>query len=244
MSEELHICVDSNEAASRREIINYLKFNGFKVEIRPLDVCDFVVSDRVGIERKDCSDFLGSMKDGRLFSQAKDMAEIYERPILILEGQMNKALKRSLMRPSSIYGALSSLALDYGVNVIPTEDPDSTAVLLHRLAYREQAKEERIIQLRSINRNLSMDQQQIYLLSGLPQIGTTLAMELLNKYETPYKVIEEFAKAQIHTSKSGKTKRLLGSLAEVRGVGPVIVETAQKILNQSYPILCEFNKEE
>lgn len=117
----LHICVDSNEASKQKAIITHLKFNGFNVEIRPLDVCDFVVSDRVGVERKDASDFLGSMKDGRLFNQARDMAEIYEKPVIILEGSMKKALKRSRMRPSSIYGAMSSIALDYGVNIIPTD---------------------------------------------------------------------------------------------------------------------------
>jgi len=89
------------------------------------------------VERKDVSDFLGSMKDGRLFSQAKDMAGLYGRPILILEGQMSRALRRSAMKPSSVYGALSSVALDYGVTIIPTETPEHTGVLLHRLAYRE-----------------------------------------------------------------------------------------------------------
>jgi Fanconi anemia group M protein len=148
------------------------------------------------------------------------------------------------MRTSSIYGALSSIALDYGLNIIPTENSETTAILLHRLAYREQAKEDRIIQLRSINRHLPVHEQQIYLLSGLPQIGTTLAMELLNKFETPYRVIDEFARAQIHTSKSGKTKKLLGSLSEVRGVGPVIVENAQQLLNKSYPLLCDYKKED
>jgi Fanconi anemia group M protein len=242
MSKQLHICIDSNEAASRIDIVNYFKYNGFRVEIKPLDVCDFVVSDRVGIERKNCTDFLGSIKDGRLFSQVKDMTEVYEKPILILEGQMNKVLKRSAIRPSSVYGALSSLALDYGLTVLPTQNPEITAILLHRLAYREQAKEERTIQLRSINRNLPLHEQQIYLLSGLPQIGTTLAMELLNTFETPQRVIEEFIKAQVHTSTSGKTKRLLGNLAEIKGVGPVIVENAQQILSKSYPMLCGAKK--
>ena len=97
MSEQLHICVDSNEASKRKDIITYFKFNGFDVEIKPLDVCDYVVSDRVGVERKDASDFIGSMKDGRVFSQAKGMAEIYEKPVIILEGAMKKALKRSRM---------------------------------------------------------------------------------------------------------------------------------------------------
>lgn len=239
MSDQLHICIDSNEASKRRDIINYMKFNGFDVEIRKLDVCDYVVSDRVGIERKDVSDFIGSMKDGRVFKQARDMAEIYERPIIILEGQMSKAFKRSAMRPSSVYGALSSLALDYGINIIPTDTPESTAILLHRLAYREQAKEDRTIQIRSINRQLPLHQQQIYLLSGLPQIGNTLAQELLNKFDSPLLVIQEFADAEVKTSKSGKTKRLLGALSEVKGVGPKIVEKAQELLKRSYPELCD-----
>lgn len=238
MSDQLHICIDSNEASKRRDIINYMKFNGFDVEIRKLDVCDYVVSDRVGVERKDVSDFIGSMKDGRVFKQARDMAEIYEHPIIILEGQMSKAFKRSAMRPSSVYGALSSLALDYGINIIPTDTPESTAILLHRLAYREQAKEDRTIQIRSINRQLPLHQQQIYLLSGLPQIGNTLAQELLNKFDSPLLVIQEFADAEVKTSKSGKTKRLLGALSEVKGVGPKIVEKAQELLKRSYPELC------
>ena len=238
----LHICIDSNEASKQHSIITYLKFNGFNVDVKPLDVCDYVVSDRVGVERKDASDFLGSMKDGRLFSQAQAMAEVYEKPVIILEGQMKKALKRSRMRPSSIYGAMSSLALEYGVSIIPTDDPESTAVLLHRLCYREQAKEERTIQLRSINRSLPLHQQQVFLLSGLPQIGTTLAEDLLNTFETPYEVLVRFAEAEVHTSPSGKTKRLLGPLAEVRGVGPTIVESAQHLLHESYPSLCGVEK--
>jgi Fanconi anemia group M protein len=243
MVEQLHICVDSNEASSRRDIVTYLKFNGFDVDIRRLDVCDYVVSDRVGVERKDVSDFLGSMKDGRLFSQAKDMASVYERPILILEGQMSRALKRSAMKPSSVYGALSSVALDYGITVIPTETPEHTGVLLHRLAYREQAKEDRVIQLRSVDRSMPLHQQQLYLLAGLPQIGTTLAQDLLSHFETPLRVLEEFAQAEVKVSSSGKTRRLTGPLTEVKGIGPIIVESAQRLLKESYSSLCMRDEE-
>ena len=242
MSKQLHICIDSNEASNRRDIVNYLRLSGFTVDIQKLDVCDFVVSDRVGIERKDTSDFLGSMKDGRLFKQAQSMSEVYEKPILILEGQMSRALKRSRMKPASIYGALSSLALDYGLSIIPTENPDTTAILLHRLAYREQVKEERPVQLRSVNRNMPPHQQQLFLLSGLPQIGTSLAEELLHNFDTPYEVIREFVEAEIKTSKTGKTKKLLGPLTEVKGVGPTIVEHAQYLLKGSYSHYCSLEE--
>jgi len=239
MAEPLHICVDSNEASSRRDIVNHLRLAGFDVEVRRLDVCDYVVSDRCGVERKDVSDFLGSMKDGRLFSQAQGMAEAYEKPVLVLEGAMSRAFKRSRMRPASVYGALASLSLDYGLSVIPTMDPDSTAILLHRLAYREQAKEERPLQLRSVPRAMPPHMQQLFLLSGLPQIGPTLAEELLRHMETPYRVIQELSTAEVRTSASGKTKRIGGPLREIKGVGPVIVEGAQRLLNTPYSELCD-----
>jgi len=239
MADPLHICIDSNEASARREIVSYLSLAGFDVEVRRLDVCDYVVSDRCGVERKDVSDFLGSMKDGRLFSQAQGMAEAYEKPVLVLEGQMSRAFKRSRMRPASVYGALASLALDYGLSVIPTVDPDSTAILLHRLAYREQAKEERPLQLRSVPREMPPHMQQLFLLSGLPQIGVTLAEELLRQMETPLRVIQELSTAEVRTSPSGKTKRLGGPLREIKGVGPVIVESAQRLLNTPYSELCD-----
>ena len=54
MAETLHICVDSNEASGRRDIVNHLRLYGLDVEIRKLDICDYVVSDRCGVERVLC----------------------------------------------------------------------------------------------------------------------------------------------------------------------------------------------
>jgi len=211
--------------------------------VQKLTVCDYVVSDRVGIERKDVSDFIGSLKDGRLFSQAKAMVEAYERPVIILEGQISRALKRSAMKPAAVYGALSSIALDYGISVIPTEDTDTTAVLLQRLAYREQAKDNRAIQLRNVDRSLPLNKQQLFLLSGFQQIGTTSAEDLLKKFDTPLQVIEALANAEVHISPSGKTKKLMGPIAKVGGIGPTIVEYAKTLLMSSYRQACEDNPE-
>ena len=211
------------------------------VDVQKLTVCDYVVSDRVGVERKEVGDFLGSVKDGRLFSQAKAMAEAYERPVLILEGQMSRALKRSAMKPAAVYGALSSLALDYGLCVLPTEDTDTTAILLQRLAYREQAKDNRVVQLRSVDRSLPLNKQQLFLLTGFHQIGVSSAEDLLERFDTPLRVIEELASAEVHVSASGKTKKLTGPLTEVGGIGPTIVEYAQTLLKSSYRQACSEN---
>lgn len=215
--------------------------SGVQVDVQKLPVCDYVVSDRVGIERKNVNDFLGSVKDGRLFNQVRAMVDIYERPVLILEGQVSKALRRSAMKPAAVYGALSSIALDYGVSIIPTEDTDGTAVLLKRLAYREQVEDNRIIQLRAVDRSLPLNKQQLFLLSGFPQIGIASAEDLLEKFDTPLNVIEELASAEIHVSPSGKTKKLMGPLTEVKGIGPTIVEYAQTLLRSSYNQACHEN---
>ncbi len=143
------------------------------------------------------------------------------------------------MNVNSIYGALASVSLDYGLSIIPTQDLNSTAVLIHRLAYREQAQENRPLQIRSMRRDMAPHEQQIFLLSGLPNIGPILAEELLLQLDTPYSVFEEIAKADIAKSKSGKTMRLNKPLREVKGVGPIIVEKAQRLLTGSFRENCE-----
>lgn len=239
MIEKIKVCVDSNEASAGRTIVDQLSLAGCEIEVRNLPICDYVVSDRCGIERKSARDFFSSIKDGRLFIQAKEIANTYEKPILVLEGDINQESQRSLMNVNSIYGALASVSLDYGLSIIPTQDLNSTAVLIHRLAYREQTQENRPLQIRSMRRDMAPHEQQIFLLSGLPNIGPILAEELLLQLDTPYSVFEEIAKADIAKSKSGKTMRLNKPLREVKGVGPIIVEKAQRLLTGSFRENCE-----
>ena len=57
-----------------------------EIEKKQLPVGDFILSDRVCVERKTVSDFLQSLIDGRLFEQVKNMIENFEAPIIIVEG--------------------------------------------------------------------------------------------------------------------------------------------------------------
>jgi Fanconi anemia group M protein len=234
VSEPLRVVVDSLEASAHMEVVNYLRLAGCEVEVRRLPICDFIVSERCGVERKDVEDFLGSLKDGRLFSQAKEMASAYEKPILVLEGHLPRAMRHSGVKPSSVYGAMASLALDFGLSIIPTNDLESTSMLIHRLAHREQVEERRPIQLRKVKRSIPLWEQQIFLISGIPKVGRTLAEGLLKRFGTPLRVFEEFERAEVETSKSGKTRRITGPLSEVKGIGPSIVEGAKRLLTTPY----------
>jgi len=230
----LEVCIDSNEAVMAGKIVNYLKLSGCIVRAINLPNCDYLVSDRCGIERKEVKDFAVSLKDGRLFEQAKRLSESYEKPLLILQGHLPTISKFTKISPNSLWGALSSLALDFGIAVIPTPDEHSTAQLINRLAHHEQAKENRPIQVRREKRKASLSEEQLYFICGIPNIGRSFAENLLNRFQTPMQVIKEIADAEIHISKTGKTRHLLGPLGEVRGIGPSIAEKAKRILNTPY----------
>jgi len=227
----LEVCVDSNEAAAAGNIVNDLRFLGCMVKTTNLPDCDYVVSDRCGIERKEVKDFAVSLMDGRLFEQAKRLGENYEKPLLILQGLLPTLSRFTRISSNSLWGALSSLALDFGIAVIPTPDAQATAQLIYRLAYHEQAKEKRPIQLRRKKRKASLQEEQLYFLCGIPNIGRSFAENLLNQFQTPIQVIKELADSEIRISKTGKTKRLLGPLSEIKGIGPSTVEKAKKVLN-------------
>ena len=126
------IFVDSRE----REMAKLLESLGLEVTVKNLEVGDYVVSDRVAIERKTAHDFVSSIIDPKrnLFRQIADLARTYERPVLILEG---RDLYTTQMNAGSIRGAMISVAVDYGVPIIPTEDRNETVAVIALLAHRE-----------------------------------------------------------------------------------------------------------
>ncbi|MDL5501818.1 MAG: ERCC4 domain-containing protein, partial [Candidatus Methanoperedens sp.] len=83
---KVKIYVDKREI--RSHVAHSLENMGAEVILRTLEVGDYVVSDRVGIERKTTEDFLSTFLDGRdLFGQISDLARAYRRPLLIIEGE-------------------------------------------------------------------------------------------------------------------------------------------------------------
>ena len=127
------IYVDPRE----RGMAKLLEAKGMEVTLRNLDVGDYVVSDRVAIERKTAQDFVASIIDPEsdLFRQIGDLSRSYDRPILILEG---RDLYTRQVNPNSIRGALLTVAVEYGVPIIPTEYQHETASVIALLANREQ----------------------------------------------------------------------------------------------------------
>jgi len=210
--EQGKIYVDPRE----REMGKLLEAKGLEVTLKNLEVGDYVVSDRVAIERKTAQDFVASIIDPQrnLFRQIADLSRTYDRPVLILEG---RDLYTRAVNPSSIRGALASVAVDYGVPIIPTEDQNETASVIALLAARER-KEGREPKVHGHKTARTLAEQQEYLISAIPSVGPAVAKNLLKHFESIEKIMTA-------------TKE---ELQDVELVGPKIAERIRELVGGEY----------
>jgi len=179
-------------------------------------VGDYVISDRLAIERKTAQDFVASIIDPErnLFRQLSDLAKTYEKPIMILEG---RDLYTRQMNPSSIQGALASIAVDFGIPIIPSEDRNETASIIAMLAAREH-KEGHEPKLHGHKTARTLKEQQEYLVSAIPSVGPAVAKNLLKHF--------------------GSVERIMTAsqdeLQEVELVGPKIAERIRELIGGEY----------
>jgi Fanconi anemia group M protein len=212
--EIIKIIADSREVNSK--VINELSKLGAIIELKILECGDFIVSDKIIIERKTSEDFCSSIIDGRLFEQAKKMKEYYEKPILLIEG--NPLSTERNLNPKAIMGAISSLITDFNLSLVYTRDFFESALFIFSLAKREQIIEKREPKIRSEKKPLSLTELQEYLVAGLPNVNVKIARRLLEKFKTVEKVF---------TASEEELKK-------VDGIGDKISKKIRKVLTAEY----------
>jgi len=175
-----------------------------------LVVGDYLLSDRVAIERKEAGDFVASIIDGRLWQQVKALKGNFEKPVLMIEGT---ELYGRLKNPNAIRGALASLAIDWQMPMIFANDAREAAALIYWIARREQFEEQRETAIRGEKKAESSEEKQEFLISGLPGVSIVRAKELLRKFGCPQAVFqagaEELQKAE------GIGEKLAGGIRDV-----------------------------
>jgi ERCC4-type nuclease len=160
-------------------VARHLHQLGAQLEPRQLEVGDYVLSDRVVVERKSAEDFLQSLIDGRLFDQLKALKS-YPRPFVVIEGDGLYNAGRGLS-PEAIAGAVASIAVDHGIPILQTRDALETARFLAGVAKREQQRDNRKIALRP-GKPLADEDRQLFLIAGLPGVSDVLARRLLDRF--------------------------------------------------------------
>jgi ERCC4-type nuclease len=150
------------------------------IAFEKLDIGDYIIGDTI-IERKTFSDFISSMINKRLQEQLVNLKK-YDKHLLIIEG-FNYEHTIPNIHKNAIKGMLLSIALDFKIPILFTENEKDTASILILTAKKyEHIKNPRSIR-HSKEQKTSLEQKQ-FILEGFPGIGPTIAKELLKKHDS------------------------------------------------------------
>ena len=218
---KLRIVVDEREKKSG--IPDILKGIGINLEIKTLPVGDYIVAPETVVERKTISDLVSSIFDGRLFDQCNRLKEHYQFPILLIEGDIDE-IEKLTENPFVFYGALSSIAIDFKIPVIPTPNAYHTSKLLVSMCSRKNTVNGPFI--KKIRKSNNLQKQQLSILCSLPGVGEKTAIRMLEKFGTPLNVLS-----------SSVTE-----LSKVSGLGEARAKNIKKILKSQSKHLKKINQ--
>ena len=209
--EDIRIVIDERERKSG--IPKLLRAIGVNVEVKTLPIGDYIVSHETVVERKSIHDFISSIFDGRLFDQCNRLKEHFKFPIILLEGNVDE-IESITENPLVFYGALSTIAVDFKIPIIPTPNASHTAKLLVSLSSRKESIKGPL--LKKIKKSNDIQKQQLIVLCSLPGIGEKTAIRMLEKFGTPLKAL------------SSSTK----DLAKIPGLGESRAKKIKKMLQE------------
>ncbi|MFB6310442.1 MAG: DEAD/DEAH box helicase [Salinirussus sp.] len=216
-TEKINIVIDQRELESSiaRDLSTR---DGIETRLETLAVGDYVCSDRVVIERKTVADFLDTLVGGdrSLFDQVGDAGRHYARPVVIIEGEDLYGERN--VHPSAIHGALSSLSVDFGASVLRTRDATETADLVATIARREQESGDRDISIHGEKQSRTLDEQQVYVVASIAEVGPVTARTLLEHFGTVESVMTADEEA----------------LRGVEGVGEVTAQRIREVVSSDY----------
>jgi len=214
---QIHISIDDRER--NLVILNYLReAENTNIEIKRLTIGDYYLNNLI-IERKTFSDFVTSIKDGRLFLQATRLNSTDKHSMFIIEGTFHDTLKTKMKR-EAIQGALLTLELIFKIPVLKSISPvDSAKIMLYAAnqVYRNEVSLGKYFCSKQIRRCKKKYGHQMQILQGIPSIGPVKAELLLKEFGSVNKIFNSSP----------------DQLVMIRGIGRVQAEQIFKIVNEN-----------
>jgi Fanconi anemia group M protein len=216
--ESVEVVVDQREldAAIAKDLSRQ---EGVVTRLETLAVGDYVLSDRVVVERKTVSDFLDTLTgddERSLFEQLTDAARYYARPVVVVEGE--DLYSERNVHPNAINGALASIAVDFGASVLRTTDADETRELMATIATREQEEEDRTVSVHGEKSSKTLAEQQEYVVASVAEVGPVTAESLLAEF------------GSVEAVMTADTEELMAA----EGVGEVTAERVREVVGSDY----------
>ncbi|MGD8270833.1 MAG: ERCC4 domain-containing protein [Desulfobacterales bacterium] len=223
---DYRITVIADDRERKSEVIQFLsEMKNVSVGIKRLSIGDYLVDNRLVFERKTLNDFALSIIDGRLFSQAIRLVSSKYNSVLILEGT-GKELTETGIRREAMQGALITASIVLGVPVLRSKSPYESAHLILYTARQVKSFARGAVQ-RHGSRPKGKRKKQLFILQGLPGVGSERAARLLDEFGSVEAVVTATSE----------------ELQSVKGIGNSIaarIKWAVKEEIQSYGVFDEF----
>lgn len=195
---EPNIIIKADYREKGSQVLKELLKINVDLKLERLEVGDYQLSDNVVVEYKTVKDFVDSIIDGRLLSQAKELKQ-YFKPIIIIEGTDDVYSQRRI-HPNAIRGMISALITGLRIPIVQTKNANDTAALIRIIAKREQDPNQKDFQMHT-SKPLNDKEIQEYIISSIPDIGPRLAPALLQHFKSIKKIanasIEELQKVEL-----------------------------------------------
>ncbi|XP_067593013.1 Fanconi anemia group M protein isoform X1 [Pseudorca crassidens] len=181
------ILVDSREITSGSEVISSLRaVHGLQVEVCPLNGCDYIVSNRMVVERRSQSEMLNSTNKNKLIEQIQYLQSMFERICVIVEKDREKTGDTSRMfRRTKSYDSLLTTLTGAGIRILFSSCQEETADLLKELSLVEQRKNVGIHVSTVVNSN-KCEALQFYL--SIPNISYIAALNMCHQFSSVKKM--------------------------------------------------------
>ncbi|XP_036625445.1 Fanconi anemia group M protein [Trichosurus vulpecula] len=181
------ILVDSREISSGSEIISSLRtIHGLEVEVCPLSGCDYIVSNRMVVERKSQSEMINNMNRSKLVEKIQYLQNIFERICVIVEKDREKtgaALK--VFQRTKSYDSLLSALIGAGIRILFSSCQRETAELIKELTLVEQRKNAGVHVPVAVKDD-TRDMLQFYL--SIPSISYVTALNMCHHFSSVKKM--------------------------------------------------------
>jgi len=210
----MRIIVDERERDSG--VPSILKDKGVRIVYELLEVGDYVLSSRVAFERKTLPDFIASIFDGRLFKQVKLLKEHYEKPVLLLEGDVAK-ISEFTTKTKAVLGAMSAISLGFEVPILYAYDKTQSAEHIYIVALRLLRRGESKQPITVPKAGGRID-ERIKVLTSLPGMGPILAERALEKFGNLRRVFNAS----------------VAELMKIKGLNQTKAEAIYRLINSNY----------
>ena len=189
------ILVDSKEISGSQDIISDLRFkHGIQVSAAQLPGCDFIISNRMAVERKQWSEFSNGANRAKLSERIQSLSDLYDRPVLIIEKDRVKAGEEKFVKPlhwTKYVDKTIALLMRSEIKVLYTDGQKETAALLANLCQLEKRKGMGITARVDLNAN---QQNKVKFFATIPKLSYIHALNL----SSGFKSVLEFMSSSIH----------------------------------------------